>query len=225
MSANQREDGAWQSTDGKLNNTEYEAHQHSMSGGYTSDDGFNDMTGMVGAAAVLGIGAVKLAWKFRKPIIITVVVLVSIITAVLLFDKITMKYPRTDTMAAQFELRETAGYNSKSLVIIPGGATVTLTGKAVDGWSPVEYEGINGWIVWKYVDIHDTAAVITDSTILRKSADVSSQSLAVLNKDTVMIHEVNTGLWSFVEIDGIKGYVLNSDIAIKKWSLREQLGK
>lgn len=42
-------------------------------------------------------------------------------------------------------IRSGQGTNYGSLGVIPGGATVVVTGPAVNGWLPVTYNGISGW--------------------------------------------------------------------------------
>jgi murein DD-endopeptidase MepM/ murein hydrolase activator NlpD len=76
---------------------------------------------------------------------------------------------QTATVLPSDGLNERSNPDTSSSVVItlPGGATVTVTGSAVNGWVPVSYNGTSGWVDSTYLSMGGSAgsgATITANT-------------------------------------------------------------
>lgn len=73
------------------------------------------------------------------------------------------------TAASGLKLRSGPSTSSDQLALIPGGTRLTLTGDAVDGWYPVTYNGVAGYVSGEYLyrtTDPDTALSSTDAQAL-----------------------------------------------------------
>ncbi|HEV2527218.1 MAG TPA: SH3 domain-containing protein [Thermomicrobiales bacterium] len=70
----------------------------------------------------------------------------------------------TATTTAYLNLRSGPGMGNGVIAVIPGGASVSLTGPSQDGFAPVTYDGQPGWVAEQYLTTGDgsTDEVVPD---------------------------------------------------------------
>jgi len=98
----------------------------------------------------------------------------------------------TATTLDALNLRSGPSVDDSVLDVVPGGATVTITGDAQNGYYPVAYNGEDGWVFGAFLDSGASAAsgyeavVTTDALNLRAGASTDSQILDVMPYGTVV---------------------------------------
>lgn len=71
---------------------------------------------------------------------------------------------QTGTTKSNLNLRASGSTSSNVLTVIPKGASVNVTGPAVNGWYPVSYNGKTGWASAAYFNPLTSPPVTTPST-------------------------------------------------------------
>lgn len=81
---------------------------------------------------------------------------------------------------ATVNIRNSASVNSVIMGIIPKGYSVTASGSPADGWIPVNYNGIRGYVSQDYLTVSDSAASTAETsapeTPAEQSIPVSTES-------------------------------------------------
>jgi uncharacterized protein YraI len=86
----------------------------------------------------------------------------------------------------ELNLRASASTSAAVLLVMPDGATVTLTGQSSNGFLSVTYQGTSGWAYAIYLSTEDdiptgdTATVIDGALNLRASASTSAAVVTVM---------------------------------------------
>jgi len=63
---------------------------------------------------------------------------------------------RTAISTADINFRSEASGNSAIIKVLLKGTIVTISGEDSDGWAPVEYDGIQGWVSSSYIEVQYT---------------------------------------------------------------------
>jgi uncharacterized protein YgiM (DUF1202 family) len=91
----------------------------------------------------------------------------------------------------ELNLRASASTGAAVLLVMPDGATVTLTGQSSNGFRSVSYQGSSGWAYAIYLSTDDvpsgdTATVIDGALNLRASASTSAAVVTVMPDGAVV---------------------------------------
>lgn len=117
-------------------------------------------------------------------------------------------------------IRSKKSKDSKPICKVPAGKTVALSSaKDSNGWYKVSYKNSKGthkgYMVAKYIKVNSiaTGTVKTSTAVLRTSADVSSDMLAVIPENSKVSVLAVLGDWYLVSYHHQIGYVAGSCIA------------
>ena len=114
-------------------------------------------------------------------------------------------------------LRSSASTNGSVLLVMPDGATVTLTGQSSNGFLSVSYQGTSGWAYAIYLSTDDdgevppssgaTATVIDGALNLRNAASTSAGVIAVMpDGATVSLEGATSNGFTKVTWNGSTGW-------------------
>lgn len=81
-------------------------------------------------------------------------------------------------------LRSGPGTSYSVVATLPGGATVTITGPAKDGWAPVTSNGQSGWVDGAYVSADGASPMITANAVGSSGGATVSASAGSTNSAT-----------------------------------------
>lgn len=124
-----------------------------------------------------------------------------------------MAWPQTSTTTNNLNLRADSNTGAQVLTVMPKGSAVNITGQAVNGWYPVEYNGQTGWASAQYfnapVETPTTQyGTTTNNLNLRSAAGTSNDILTVIPKaGSVTITGPESNGWYPVTYNGQSGWV------------------
>jgi uncharacterized protein YraI len=113
-------------------------------------------------------------------------------------------------------LRAGPGTQHMSLMLLPGGTRIALTGPATDGWYPVLSQGRRGWVRAEFLDITADAGATTrmaivrspDGLILRGEPDTQGAKLMTMPNGatlTISARATSDG-WVLAAYAGMSGW-------------------
>jgi len=82
------------------------------------------------------------------------------------------------TTTDALNLRDGPSYSNGIILVMPAGATVTLTGESENGFLSVDYQGTDGWAVGSYLDTGSGAASGAGNADTTPSTDATSAATA-----------------------------------------------
>jgi uncharacterized protein YraI len=92
--------------------------------------------------------------------------------------------------SSDVNLRSGPGEGYDVLTVVPGGAPISVDGDAVDGFFPVTYNGVSGWLSASYVIAGEAAPVAAYDTATDYVTDAGT---AYYDPGTVVVYETDAG--------------------------------
>lgn len=92
---------------------------------------------------------------------------------------------------ATVNIRSKATTGSSIMGVVPQGYSVTVTGSASDGWAPVNYNGIKGYILLDYLTSKGTSSASTQNTATPSGSQ--STASAAQNTDAAASSQASSG--------------------------------
>ena len=117
--------------------------------------------------------------------------------------------------AQKVNVRAQPNTDSEILAVVRKGSDMTLLSSDEDGWLKVSVGGTVGYVSAEYAALSDiisgggtlTAIVDTNKLYMRATPSSSGQSLALLERDTVLTVTSRNGDWLAVTYNGKSGYI------------------
>ena len=113
-------------------------------------------------------------------------------------------------------LRAGPGTQHMSLMLLPGGTRIALTGPATDGWYPALSQGRRGWVRGEFLDIAADAGATTrmamvrspDGLILRGEPDTQGAKLTTMPNGAALTisARVTSDGWVLAAYAGVSGW-------------------
>jgi uncharacterized protein YraI len=92
--------------------------------------------------------------------------------------------------SSDVNLRSGPGEGYEVLTVVPGGASLSVDGDAVDGFFPATYNGVSGWISASYVIAGEAAPVSAYDTATTYAPDAGT---TYLDPGTVVVYNSDAG--------------------------------
>lgn len=70
-------------------------------------------------------------------------------------------------------LRAGPSVDAKMLLVVPNGAHLVVTGAAVEGYSPVRYFELTGWVHTEFLDTVDRGGVVLDTPVIAQNPELN----------------------------------------------------